>query len=387
MHYIVDANTGAVLSRWDDVHTGTVPASGTPTYTPAVGSGKSLMSGTVPLNTAFNGRLFEMKDMTRGGTWTMDYANTFRDETAVKLLDANNQWGNGARSDRATIAVDATWGIATTWDYFKNVHGRLGVNNDGAGTMNAVHYQQGYNNAFWLDSCAPLSPNGCMVFGDGDGVNWNPVVMLDVTGHEMSHGVTWRTAGLIYSGASGGLNEATSDIFGTMVEFYANNPNNPPNYMIGEKLAISNPDGTLALRYMFKPSLDGISPDCYPANDPREGYEDFFNNWMDPHFNSGVANHFFYLLAEGAVVPAGFAGAPYNLTPASLVCNGNTALVKIGRQAAQQIWYRALTVYMTSGTNYQGARAATLSAATDLYGAGSAQYNAVAAAWSAVSVN
>ena len=97
---------------------------------------------------------------------------------------------------------------------------------------------------------------------------------------------------------------------------------------------------------------------------------------------------FYYLLAEGAVVPAGFgAGSWANLSPSSLVCNGNTALTGIGRDAAGKIWYRALTVYMTSGTTYADARAATLSAATDLYGGGSAQYSAVAAAWSAVSVN
>jgi zinc metalloprotease ZmpA len=119
-----------------------------------------------------------------------------------------------------------------------------------------------------------------------------------------------------------------------MVEYYANNPSNPPNYLIGEKFPINNPGNLLALRYMFKPSLDGTSPDCYPANDPREGYEDCFNNWMDVHFNSGVANHFFYLLAEGAVAPAGF-----GLAPNDLVCNGNTAIVGIGRSTAQQIWY------------------------------------------------
>ena len=100
------------------------------------------------------------------------------------------------------------------------------------------------------------------------------------------------------------------------------------------------------------------------------------------------ANHFFYLLAEGALVPAGFgAGTTYNLTPASLVCNGNTALAGIGRAKAGAIWYRALDLYFTSSTTYPQARAATLQAAADLYGSGSAEYNAVAAAWSAVSVN
>ena len=134
-----------------------------------------------------------------------------------------------------------------------------------------------------------------------------------------------------------------------------------------------------AIRYMFKPTLDNYSQDCYdPATTPT----------FEVHGGSGIGNHFFYLLAEGAVVPAGFgAGTWANLSASSLVCNGNTALTGIGRSAAQRIWYRALTVYMTSGTNYAAARTATLSAATDLYGAGSTQYNAVAAAWTAVSVN
>jgi Zn-dependent metalloprotease len=381
MHYIVDALTGAVLARWDAVMTGIVPGAGGGTTTPAVGSGQSLLSGTVPLNTVLNSqRLFELKDTTRGGTWTLDYGNGFRDETATKLIDANNQWGNGARSDRATIAVDAAYGLAVTWDYYKNTFGRLGIGNDGVGTMTAVHYLRGYNNAFFMGDCGTIAPNGCMVFGDGDGVNNNPLVALDITGHEMSHGVTARTADLIYDGATGGLNEATSDILGSMVERYANNPLNPPNYTIGEKMPISNPGGLLALRYMFKPSLDGISPDCYPSTDPD--YEAFFNTWLDVHYSSGVANHFFYLLAEGATPPAGF-----GLAASDLVCNGDTSLVGIGPAAAQQVWYRALTVYMTSTTDYAGARAATLSAAADLYGAGSARYNAVAAAWSAVSVN
>jgi Zn-dependent metalloprotease len=213
-----------------------------------------------------------------------------------------------------------------------------------------------------------------MPFGDGDhGVTILPLVALDVAGHEMSHGVTSRTAGLVYSRESGGLNEASSDINGTMVEWHTANPNDPGDYMIGEKLYPNNP-GYYALRYMFKPSLDGISPDCYSST----------LGDLNVHYSSGVANHFFYLLAEGAVVPAGF--AQFGVTQASLVCDGNTAITGIGRTAASKIWYRALTVYMTSNTDYAGARAATLSAAADLYGAGSAQANAVAAAWSAVSV-
>jgi Zn-dependent metalloprotease len=214
-----------------------------------------------------------------------------------------------------------------------------------------------------------------MTYGDGDGVNYLPLVAIDIAGHEMSHGVTSRTAKLVYSGESGGLNEGNSDIFGAMVEYYANNAQNKPNYLVGERIYKVNngvPNPTTALRYMFKPSIDGHSPDCYSAG---------IGN-LDVHYSSGVANHFFYLLAEGPVVPTGF-----SLTPSQLVCNGNTALTAQGRDAASKIWYRALTVYMTSNTSYAGARTATLNAAADLYGAGSPQHNAVAAAWSAVSVN
>jgi Zn-dependent metalloprotease len=123
----------------------------------------------------------------------------------------------------------------------------------------------------------------------------------------MSHGVTSRTANLIYSGESGSLNEATSDIFGTMVEYYANNANDPGDYVVGEELFKNNANMSQAIRYMFKPTLDNYSQHCYdPATTPT----------FEVHGGSGIANSFFYLLAEGAVVPAGFgAGTWANLTP------------------------------------------------------------------------
>jgi Zn-dependent metalloprotease len=191
----------------------------------------------------------------------------------------------------------------------------------------------------------------------------------------MSHGVTQATSGLAYSNDSGGLNEATSDIFGTMVEFFANNANDTPDYKIGEEIYASNPGETKALRYMFLPGAadGGASYNCYPSGGL---------GGVDPHYSSGPANHFFYLLAQGAVSPAGF-----NYTASQLVCNGDTGVSGIGRDKAQRIWYRALDVYFTSGTTYPQARTATLNAAADLYGSGSAEYNAVSRAWSAVSVN
>jgi zinc metalloprotease ZmpA len=221
-----------------------------------------------------------------------------------------------------------------------------------------VHYSSRYNNAFWSDSCF------CMTYGDGDGTTFSPLTSLDVAGHEMTHGVTSRTAGLIYSGESGGLNEGTSDIFGSMVEYYAANASDAGDYLIGEKIYKPGTSGD-ALRYMYNPGLDGRSANCWSSTVGN----------LDVHNSSGVANHFFYLLAQGS-----------GGSPASPTCNG-TAVTGIGRSAAEKIWYRALTVYMTSSTNYKGARTATLNAAADLYGSTSTQYSTVAKAWSAVSVN
>jgi Zn-dependent metalloprotease len=373
MHYFVDASSGKILDQWDGVETARPgPGGGGCTATAAVGTGNSLTLGSVVLNTSACGGQYQLTDLTRGGGRTTNMALK-TSGLGSDYVDANNIWGNGTLSDSQTVAADAHFGVSMTFDYYKVVHGRNGIANDGKGALSRVHYGRSYQNAFWSDSCF------CMTFGDGDnGASILPLVALDVAGHEMSHGVMSRSANLVYSGESGGLNEANSDIFGAMVEYFTNDANNTPNYVIGEKLFPNNANMSKAIRWMFKPSLDRASPDCYVSN----------IGTLDVHYSSGVANHFYYLLAEGAVVPAGFgAGSWANLTPASLVCNGNTSITGIGRSAAEKIWYRALTVYMTSGTNYANARAATLSAAADLYGNGSAKYNAVAAAWSAVNVN
>jgi Zn-dependent metalloprotease len=248
------------------------------------------------------------------------------------------------------------------------VHLRNGIANDGKGAYNAVHHGRNYVNAYWSDSCF------CMTYGDGDGVTYGPLVDLDVAGHEMSHGVTARTAALTYSGESGGLNEANSDIMGTMVEFYANNSQDVGDYLVGEEIYIANVPGSAnhkALRYMFNPIKDGASPNCYASN----------LGSLDVHYSSGVANHFFFLLAEGS------GSVTYNgVNHTSPTCNGSS-INGIGRADAAAIWYKATSTIMTSNTNYAGARAATLSAATSMFGAGSTQANAVAAAWSAVGVN
>ncbi len=346
MQLIIDAHTGAELDRWDDIHTAD-----------AVGTGKTLHSGVVALHGNSVPTGYELSDLSRGGHYVVDMKNGTGAET--KFTDADNVWGTGATTSSQTVAADAAYGQNMTWDYFLNVHGRNGIANDGKGARSRVHYSSGYDNAFWSDSCF------CMTYGDGS--SFKPLVSLDVAGHEMTHGITSRTAKLIYSKESGGLNEATSDIFGTVVEFYAANANDPGDYKIGEKLA------TTALRDMVNPSSDGGSADCWYSNVKR----------LDVHYSSGVANHFFYLLAEGTTN-----GSPSKtcLSTNKRVATGKGTLTGIGQDKAAKIWYRALTTKMVASETFARARLSTVAAAEELYGTGSVEAQAVAAAWTAVNV-
>ncbi|MET8772656.1 M4 family metallopeptidase [Streptomyces sp. NPDC004658] len=349
LHVITDAATGKKLYEYQGIENAT---------------GKTLYSGTVTLNSVQSGSTYQLTDSARGNHKTYNLARK-TSGTGTLVASSTNVFGTGTASSSSsdqTAAADAAYGAAETWDFYKSTFGRNGIKNNGVGAYSRVHYGNAYVNAFWDDSCF------CMTYGDGSG-NVDPLTSLDVAGHEMSHGVTSNTAGLNYSGESGGLNEATSDIFGTGVEFFANNASDPGDYLIGEKIDI-NGDGT-PLRYMDKPSKDGGSADYWSSSVGSK----------DVHYSSGVANHFFYLLSEGSGSKT-INGVTYN----SPTYNG-AAVTGIGRAKALQIWYKALTTYMTSTTNYKAARTATLNAASALYGSTSTEYKAVAAAWTAVNVS
>jgi Zn-dependent metalloprotease len=347
----VDARSGALVDKWA-------------TEINDAGTGNSLYLGTVTVQTTPSGGQWQMIDPTRGNARTEDGNNGSTSSTTGTLFtDADNTWGTGSNTNRQTAAVDADFGVGATWDFYKNTFGRNGIKNDGVGARSLVHVGSNWVNASWSDTCF------CMRYGDGDGVSYGPLVSLDVAGHEMTHGVTSATAGLAYRRESGGLNESTSDVMGTMVEFTASTAGDPGDYLIGERFSLKSPQKPL--RWMDKPSTDGASADCWSKTVGS----------LDVHYSSGVGNHLFYLLSEGSGAKS-LNGYSYN----SPTCNGST-VTGIGRTAAAAIWYRALTTYWTSSTNYAGARAGMLSAAADLYGAGSAQYAATAAAWSAVNVN
>ncbi|MEV5533300.1 M4 family metallopeptidase [Streptomyces prunicolor] len=347
LHVITDAATGKKLYEYQGIEN-------------ATGTGNTQYSGAVSLTTTQSGTSYNLTDADRGGhkTYNLNHGTS---GTGTLFSQTSNTWGNSTTSNAATAGADAHYGAAETWDFYKNTFGRSGIKNNGVGAYSRVHYGNSYVNAFWDDGCF------CMTYGDGSG-NADPLTAIDVAGHEMSHGVTSNTAGLNYSGESGGLNEATSDIFGTGVEFYANNSTDVGDYLIGEKIDI-NGDGT-PLRYMDKPSKDGGSADSW--------YSGVGN--LDVHYSSGIANHFFYLLSEGSGAKV-INGVSYN-SPTS----DGLPVTGIGRDKALQIWYRALTTKFTSTTNYAAARTGTLAAAGELYGTTGAEYKAVQDAWAAVAV-
>lgn len=353
----VDAQTGEVVWSFDSLET-----------TAATGTGRTQYLGNRTINLDLVSSYYYLRDTTKNNSYTCDMNNG--SSTCTTFRSTSSTFGDNVvdGTNRATSAADAHHAMMASWNYFKNVHGRNGINGSGSRTYSRVHYGSNYDNAFWNASCF------CMTYGDGSGTpggstGFLPLVSIDVGGHEMAHGVTRSSANLTYSGESGGLNESTSDIFGSMVEYYVNSTVDVPDYLIGERIKPSNwnTDRTwknlsspAALRYMQHPSLDGKSQNCW--------YSGIGN--LNVHYSSGPNNHMFYLLAQGGTSK----------------CNGNT-VTGIGRSAAEKIWYRALTVYMTSSTNYAGARQAALKAAADLYGSTSTQRNAVAAAYSAINVN
>ncbi|MFE2014995.1 M4 family metallopeptidase [Streptomyces sp. NPDC059491] len=342
LHVVTDAKSGAKLFEWQAIETGV---------------GNTMYSGQVTLGTAPS---YTLTDTGRGNHKTYDL-NGGTSGTGTLFSNTTDTWGNGLPSNRATAGADAHYGAALTWDYYKNVHGRSGIRGDGVGAYSRVHYGNAYVNAFWSDSCF------CMTYGDGTG-NTKPLTSIDVAAHEMTHGVTSNTAGLVYSGESGGLNEATSDIFAAAVEFYANNASDPGDYLVGEKIDIRG-NGT-PLRYMDKPSKDGSSKDAWYSGIGS----------IDVHYSSGPANHFFYLLSEGSGAKT-VNGVNYD-SPTS----DGLPVTGIGIDKARLIWFKALTTKFGSSTNYAGARTGTVAAATELYGAGSPEVTAVENAWAGINV-
>jgi Zn-dependent metalloprotease len=363
---IVSAKTGKVLKQWSALQT-------------VIGSGKSQYNGTVPLSTTLSGSTYQMKDPLRGtgGTYGgMAITNANHGTTAGAIYtNSTNTWGDGLQyvnggsttnANGQTAAVNAMWGLMNTYDMLKNVIGWQSLDGNNTATYIAVHVNTSYDNAYYSDGCK------CMFIGDG-GSSFNNLGSIDVIGHEMGHGVTNATSDLTYAGESGGLNESNSDIIGDMVEAYARAggtgstlPNTGNDWMTGKEISKSgNP-----LRWMYKPSLDGASPNAWSSTIKN----------IDVHLSSGPNNRMFYFLSQGsnATTTSNYYSQYLTQSPRNMT--------GIGSDKAFRIWFKALTTKFTASTNYADARTKVLAAANELYGVGSRESIAVQRAYAAINV-
>lgn len=349
--YFIDTNTGAIVHKFntiDKAHSeqqvGTIPKIGNDSN--QIGTGIGVLGDTKSLNTLLSGSNYYLEDMTRGnGIYTYDAKDTENIPGAL--------WFNSADSfinSYDAPAVDAHYYAGKTYDYYKSKFNRNSYDNAGASIKSSVHYGTNYNNAFW---------NGQqMVYGDGDGQTFLPLSgAIDIVGHELTHAVTESTSGLMYQDEPGALNEAISDIFGILIRFY---DNRNPDYEIGEGVYQPGTPGS-ALRSMDHPENQG-NPDHYS----KRYIGDDDNGGV--HTNSSIINKAAYLLAEG--------GNHYDVT-----------VPGIGRDKMGAIYYRANTVYFTQSTTFSQARAGLEQAASDLYGAESAEVDAVKKSFDAVGIN
>ncbi|MES2018312.1 MAG: M4 family metallopeptidase [Pseudomonadota bacterium] len=361
---LVNAQTGAIMDQWSMLQT-------------VAGTGNSQYNGSVPLNTTLNGSTYSMIDASRGtgGTYgAMAITNANHGTTAGAVYtNTSNTWGDGQQyiaggsttnANGQTAAVNAMWGLMNTYDMFKNVLGWQSLNGQNTATYIAAHVNTAYDNAYYTDTCK------CMYIGDGS--SFLSLGSIDVIGHEMSHGITAATSNLAYRAESGGLNESNSDIGGEMVEAYARAGGTGTtipggnDWMMGKEISKT---GT-PLRYMYKPSLDGSSPNAWSKSLTR----------LDVHYSSGPNNRMFYFLSQGSNASS---TSPYY---SSYLNKAPLAMTGIGNDKAFRIWFKALSTKFTSTTNYADARTKVLAAAQELYGVGSVEAKAVTRAYAAINV-
>jgi vibriolysin len=327
--------------------------------------GKDHLTYRIQLDYTEAGRPFRpvlfIDAVTGAVVWTYDNLQTTQNRELHNLNHSTNLPGPLVRAEGAPVTGDVD--VDTNYDWlgwvyrcYSELYDRDSFDNQGAAMISSVHYDYNYVNAFW---------NGIqMVYGDGDNfTSISLALSMDVTSHELTHAVTERSSGLIYAGESGGLNEAMSDIFGNVCEWYRDNDGNPEGpanantWMVGEDVWLAAP----ALRYMNDPAADGISLDYYSYDAGN----------YDVHYSSGIANLAFHLLAAGGFHPRG---------------RSDIEVTGIGVEAAGEIFYRINTVYLTPSSSFADARAASVQAAIDLFGDNSAQVAQTENAWAAVGV-
>ena len=337
----IDAETGELLFSVSEVMDANV-----------AGSGIDLFAVTRPLNVWNAAGVNYLVDTSKpmfDPTSTPPAPATTRG--AITILDARNQpptsnptylpplfYISSANPNAWPVpaGTSAAYNLGRTYEYYLSHHARSSINGVGGSILGVVRLGLGYKNAFWNTGVQ------AMFFGDGEPFAGAP----DVVGHELTHGVIDASASLLYLNQSGAANESLADIFGEMVE---TSIDGSPDWLLGADLSA-------AVRNMANPAA--LATGCgrpYPARmsqfllatDPLCGTA-VASDEGGVHLNSGILNHAYYLLAAGL--------------PEAL-----------GTTAAEQIFYRALTLHLTSTAQFVDVRLAAVESATELFGAGSPQ--------------
>lgn len=378
----VDASSGAELLRYSSIHTQA-----------AVGTGRGTLGEVKKLSVLRQGGVYIADDRQRPPVLTtfdmrgnltradsvLNGAPLFASDIAS---DSDNNW-----TDVATI--DAHASIGWTYDYYFKRHGRRGLDNQDRPIItmvNGVTQQAAVTlppdfldfaiNAFWCGDCGP-SAIGMIYFGNGLPPGFSLfgqtvtylAASLDIVAHELTHGVTESSSGLIYMNESGALNEAFSDIMGTSVEFFFQPVGNGlglAEYLLGEDSFRGVGGGLNGLRSMVNPLAYG-DPDHYSLR--------FIGTADDGgvHINASIVNHAFYLAIQGGT----------NITSRLTVQGVGAA----NREQIEKAFYRAFVFMLPASATFATARSATIQAARDLYPANAAVATAITQAWTAVGVN
>ncbi|WP_433765779.1 M4 family metallopeptidase [Flavobacterium ginsenosidimutans] len=355
----VDANTGKVILKIDlsrDLRSSTSPSAD---GRAAIGKGKARFAGDVTFGTtqyADGYRLETLLGKYKVPIYTlnMNHAEHASDEVLTEYIDEDNNWNDLYNKDHDEAAIDIHWGLQKTLNYYEEKFNRNSVDDKGMTIFGLAHLGTNVQNASWT--------GGWAQFGDGDK---QPFVSLGITGHEMTHAVTQFSAGLIYLGESGAMNESFSDIFGISIELYAGKDSKNDIWMLGDELYKHG-----SLRSMSNPKAAG-QPDTYGG----EFWTNPANTSVDNggvHQNSGITNYWYYLLVEG--------GEGVN------DLNNSYSVKSIGLEKAEKIAYTTLTEYLSPSSNFMAMRQASLMATEDLYGLGSDEYKQVTNAWYAIGV-
>lgn len=344
--YFVDAENGKVLNHYN--HTCSVgPATGTSSDLRGVSRSFGIFqaqNGTYYMVDAskpmYTGTTTQLPALGKGIIVTANLNNTntrnpqFSDVTSA----TTNNWN--------ATAVSSHYNAGVAFEYFRSTFNRNSINGTGGDVISFINVAddngQGMDNAFW---------NGKAMFYGNGRVAFTPLAAsLDVAGHEMSHGVIQETANLVYQDEPGALNESFADVFGVMID--------RDDWGLGEDVVRASAFPSGFLRSMSNPHNGGTSLSS-PGWQPKR-YSERYTGSDDNggvHINSGITNHAFYLFATA-----------------------------IGKDKAEQVYYRALNQYLTKSSRFIDCRLAVIRAATDLHGANSAEVNAARSAFDQVEI-